>query len=160
MRTFLITALLLAASTAIAHAQTVPFQSDFKGQIVMNWDTGHAVADGNGFVFPFGPAKMHCELQVVGPATRCANGVTAVQEWTVTFANGDTLSWEMHEQGCQYGDTPMRYWHGEGDLMVTGGTGRFANVYGGGVHDGHADLVGNTFYSSPYGYIRAFTDGP
>ena len=72
---------------------------------------------------------------------------------TLTAANGDQLVIRSDDQACPIGPTSF---HGTGNWVVVGGTGRFANATGSGSFDGETDF-GPSFSPGPFHFTLTGT---
>jgi len=79
------------------------------------------------------------QFDVVPGADNCANGFTGRLVGSVVEASGDTFSYTIDNQLCPT-DQPNVY-SASGTYKITGGTGKYAAVKGGGAFEGLADFV-------------------
>jgi hypothetical protein len=86
------------------------------------------VSDGEGTLTHLGHTVMHSE--------HCtpADAYNPYGEMTLTAANGDTIE-IIYNGFAPYPAPTDESIHGEGDLLVAGGTGRFAEASGGALDD-------------------------
>jgi len=79
------------------------------------------------------------QFDLLGPATRCAEGFTGRLVGSFVEASGDTFSYTIDNQLCPTGEAGV--YSAEGTYTITGGTGKYAKVKGGGLFQGLADFV-------------------
>jgi hypothetical protein len=120
----------LLVSTLAAVAMSAPARA---GELVPFKDISRGVVETVGFSYPYLTTRVigvgeathlgHFTVDavvVVDVSTACG---AAVGDWLLTAANGDTL--QSHMTGCG-----IDAFHGGGDFVVTGGTGRFQGASG------------------------------
>jgi len=84
------------------------------------------------------PVGSSGQFDLLGPATRCDHGFTGRLAGTFVEASGDTFSYTIDNQLCPT-EVPGLY-SAEGTYKITGGTGKYAKVSGGGLFEGLADF--------------------
>ena len=102
-----------------------------------------ATLDGDGFEKQgFGLNKKvgsNGQFDLLGPAPSCDNGFTGRLVGTFVESDGDTFSYTIDNQLCPT-ELPMVY-SATGTYKITGGTGKYARVKGGGLFEGLADFA-------------------
>ncbi len=152
--------LMLSASTAFAKDHAVPFKASFSGAAAFTSPTttgfwGIGTASHLGRITTTGQAQITCfppdgTSTACDGGTGCPGGVPNINTETLAAANGDTLTIQSSDVACPTG--PYQY-HGSGQWMIVGGTGRFAGATGSGSFDGHSDFAAGTFDISLAGTI-------
>lgn len=143
----------LAVAPSSAWAAPAGPQTSISGTLQIT-DSGpngpeRAVYSGTGKSRPFGPTSMQGVITITGPATGC-NGFAATHEDTLTASNGDQVSVRIVEESCTTDGSAFTC---AGTFTITGGTGRFANVSGGGTWSGSLTLnpaTGGGTFSTTY----------
>jgi hypothetical protein len=115
-------AVLALSGPAMAAEQPVPFKGRSSGVVTVTGATGpvvytHVVGEGEA------THLGHFTLTANADVDTSLPGGPASGEWTLTAANGDTLSVHFVALGID----PT---HGRGDFTIVGGTGRFAGATG------------------------------
>jgi hypothetical protein len=129
-------AFLLCAAPAVASADDqVPLRAAYTSNMTFTSQTTMTLV-GEGHATQLGHATNAGSVAVVGAAP-CDGGFIAVNDDTLTAANGDSISIEITETVCPVG--PGIY-SGTGTFVVLGGTGRFAGATGGGDWAGTGDF--------------------
>lgn len=124
----------LTVAQAGADGGQVPFSASFSGTIAFTSpSTTHHV--GSGQATHMGNATDDGEV-VLSPLDN-AGCYPNFNTETLTAANGDQLVLQWHDRACPIGPTSF---HSNGDWVVVGGTGRFADATGSGTFAGEADF--------------------
>jgi hypothetical protein len=79
------------------------------------------------------------QFDLLGPADRCANGFTGRLAGTFVESDGNTFSYTIDNQLCP--TDVQGVYSASGTYKITGGTGKYAAVKGGGLFEGLADFV-------------------
>jgi hypothetical protein len=79
------------------------------------------------------------QFDLLGPADRCVDGFTGRLAGTFKESDGSTFSYTIDNQLCptEVGGV----YSASGTYKITGGTGKYADVKGGGLFEGLADFV-------------------
>ena len=129
------------ASTGVAQAggqdNGVPFSASFSGTIAFTSQstTRHV---GSGQATHMG--RTSDDGSVALSPLDAAGCYPNINTETLTAANGDQLVLMWHDRACPIGPTSF---HSNGDWVVVGGTGRFADTTGSGSFAGEADFGPN-----------------
>ena len=143
-------ALTLTAMTASA-SENLPFRLGDEGTITFT-SPSTATTAGTGNANLLGRITSDSSLTIVGEASCIGNevGFSAEMQDTFTAANGDKVMTAITMQLCPI--APGIY-HGIGNYVVTGGTGRFARATGSGVFDGTGNFNTGTIICALNGTI-------
>jgi hypothetical protein len=79
------------------------------------------------------------QFDLLGPATRCENGFTGRLVGAFTESNGDIVNYTIDNQLCPTDQANV--YSATGTYRITGGTGKYASVKGGGLFEGLADFA-------------------
>lgn len=149
--TALLVTTVLSAPGASGASATPPFRAKFAGSAAITGPYTTAFS-GTGLATHLGRITTDGHVQITGiDNTPCEGGVVNTNTEILTAANGDTLTITSADVACPVG--PNRY-HGSGQWLVTGGTGRFAHASGSGTFDGHSDFGAGTFDTTLTGTLR------
>jgi len=127
-------ALALAVGARADAGGQVPFSASFSGTIAFTSpSTTHH--DGSGQATHMGLTTDSGSVILSPPDD--AGCYPNFNTETLTAANGDQLVLQWHDRACPIGPTSF---HSNGQWVVVGGTGRFADETGGGSFSGEADF--------------------
>jgi hypothetical protein len=134
----------------------VPFDGNYAGAITLTDNYYVRLFDGTGTSTHLGRSANHGEILITGLDDSCSGGVANVNVETLTAANGDLLVLTNYDVACPIG--PNLY-HGTGNWIVAGGTGRFSGATGHGTFEGQADFNQLVFTFHLSGVISAPNGG-
>lgn len=135
-------ALAFAAQAGAGNAQ-VPFSATFSGTAFFTSPSTTRFL-GTGEATHMGRSSSVGDVSISPPnAAGCYPNVNVE---TLTAADGDQLVIRSDDQACPIGPTSF---HGSGNWVVVGGTGRFADATGSGNFDGETDF-GPGFTAGPF----------
>jgi hypothetical protein len=137
------------SGTAVSASNDLPFSASYSGAVAWTSQTTVSFA-GSGYATHMGEITTQGQLEIIGSNSSCANGILDVNVETLTAANGDVLSITSHNAVCPIG---LNRFHGAGQWLVTGGSGRFSGASGAGAIEGEADFNTGTFTISAGGTI-------
>jgi hypothetical protein len=138
-------------ATSASAAHRVPFRGSYSGRATFASD-GTLHFSGTGFSALLGKGTNEGHVVFTSGTPGCAGGLPNDNYETLIGASGDSLMIVSHDVACPVG--PNQY-HGTGNWVVTGGTGRFSNATGAGTLDGKSDLANGTFTFQLTGNISA-----
>ncbi len=142
-------ALVLGAHAAFASGPRVPFRATLSGSVAMTSPTTVSF-NGAGTATQMGRITNVGAIVFTGSDPSCPNSIANLNTETFTTNDGDQLTIVSHDVACPTGPGTV---HGIGQWHVTGGTGRFAGIGGGGKADGGADFNVGTFTMNLTGTI-------
>jgi hypothetical protein len=142
-----------------AHAaQMVPFSGSYSGTARFTGPSSAAFS-GTGIATYLGSSTNSGAVVItgsVGPGPVCANGgLPNTNTETFTAANGDVLVITSTDVACVIDPSNLYRFHGTGNWVVTGGTGRFSGATGSGTLDGQGYFDLGTFSFQATGVISA-----
>lgn len=152
-------ALVGATATVSADSGERPFQGTLYGKVDVALAAGcplgiKTVSDAVGTISHLGRTVMHSE--------HCTpmDAFNPFGEMTLTAANGDTLNLVYNGYAPYPAPTDVTI-HGQGDLLVVGGTGRFTDATGGRIDDDWGSFAYVAVLEFP-GYLPdgSFPPGP
>jgi hypothetical protein len=133
-----------AAAASNAASGQEPFTPAFSGAVAFTGATT-AQFQGSGLATLMG-ATTNSGIAISSPPAPGrpdgSYGLPNIHTETLAAANGDQLVLRMDDFACPIGSA---IFHGFGNWVVTGGTGRFANTTGTGTDDGISNFQTNTF---------------
>jgi hypothetical protein len=143
----------VGARSAHAADPQVPFGGFYSGTATSTSSTTLTL-NGTGTATHLGFGANVGYVALVGQDNSCTGGLDAVNNETLTAANGDTLTLTINDVSCETSLTSNVY-NGTGTYVVNGGTGQFSGATGQGSFDGHADFNQGLFRFQLAGTISA-----
>jgi hypothetical protein len=144
----------LGTHSASAVGAQIPFSGSYSGTAAVDFANGIVTFNGTGAAIHLGSGRNEGVIQITGPDASCPNGLANTNVETFTAANGDSLTITSADVACPTDSSGMRF-HGTGQWVVTGGTGRFSHATGQGTIDGGADFLRGVFAFELTGAISA-----
>jgi hypothetical protein len=141
----------IGATSVYAADTQVPFRGSLSGTVAFG-SGGFPVFSGTGFFTLMGLVSNEGYVVFTTASANCAGGVPNDNYETLIAANGDSLTIVSHDVACPI--APNLY-HGSGEWVVLGGTGRFSDATGKGTLDGYSDFNQSAFSIQLNGTISA-----
>lgn len=132
---------MLGVHPASAASGQTSFKVTLSGTATLTGETTVSFS-GSGTGTRMGHTTNDGSVVLTGPDSSRPNGVANVNREKLTNNDGDTLTIMSQDVSCPIGSGQ---YHGTGQWIVTGGTGRFEGATGQGSLDGSADFNAGTF---------------